>query len=162
MNESPAPTGWLGQLEEWALVFLVSLMLGVAACQIVLRTFFSSGWLWADPLLRHLVLWSGFVGAMSASRHNRHIQIDALLRLLPPAYARHLRWFSALFSAGVCALLAWIGIQFVLDERAYGLAAFLEVPSWYLQTIFPLTFAVMAWRFARQAVAVLRSPHALD
>lgn len=162
IEDQGPPQGWLGRIEDWFLTFLVSLMLVLAASQIVLRTFFSSGWLWADPLLRHLVLWAGFWGAMSASRNGRHIHIDALIRLLPAAYSRHLIWFNALFSACTCAFLAWIGLRFVLDEKAYGLSAFLDIPSWYAQTIFPLAFAVMAWRFARQAFESLRKKSDFD
>jgi C4-dicarboxylate transporter, DctQ subunit len=155
-DSNPQTKSWLTRLEEGFLVLLVSIMLVLAGGQILLRNVFSVTWLWTDPLIRHLVLWIGFLGAMLATRQDRHIHIDALLRIVPPPFPHLLRLLSLVFSAAVCALLAWIGLRFVLDERQYGMAAFLDIPSWYVQTVFPLAFSVMAWRFFRRAYQLLR------
>ena len=55
----------------------------LAVAQIVLREAFSTGFVWADELLKLLVLWLAMVGSVAASRDNRHIRIDALSHILP-------------------------------------------------------------------------------
>jgi len=46
------------KMEECALSLLLCAMILLSCLQIFLRQFFDSGLLWADPLLRHLVVWA--------------------------------------------------------------------------------------------------------
>ena len=55
--------------------------------QIILRNVFHSGLLWADPLMRHIVLWLGCLGAALATTSARHINIDVFSRALPAIMA---------------------------------------------------------------------------
>lgn len=146
------------RLEDASLVLLVGAMLLLACGQILLRNAFSVTLLWADPLIRHLVLWTGMLGAMVATREDKHIHIDALLRAVPSPWSDGLKALSLFFSAAVCVVLTRVSLRFIADERAYGMEGFLDIPSWILQLIFPLTFGAMALRFAfrggRQCLAL--------
>ena len=66
----------LHRIEDGILVAILCLMIGLAALQIVLRNFLGAGIVYADMLVRILVLWIGLVGAMVAARQNKHISID--------------------------------------------------------------------------------------
>ena len=63
-------------------------MVLLASSQVIMRNFLDSGFSWGDPLLRLLVLWLGLMGAMVATRLDRHITVDALLRVLTPGLQR--------------------------------------------------------------------------
>lgn len=139
------------RLEETALVILVGSMVVLAISQIILRNLFSVSLLWAEPLIRHLVLWSGFIGALIATRENKHIRIDAILRVCSPRTRLLLDGSSLLLSAAVCLLLTWVSIQFLRDERFFAIDTHLHLPAWQLQLIFPLTFGGMFLRFLHQA-----------
>jgi C4-dicarboxylate transporter, DctQ subunit len=139
------------RLEETALVILVGSMVVLAISQIILRNLFSVSLLWAEPLIRHLVLWSGFIGALIATRENKHIRIDAILRVCSPRIRLLLDGLSLLLSAAICLLLTWVSIQFLRDERSYPTDTLLHLPAWQLQLIFPLTFGGMFLRFLHQA-----------
>jgi len=143
------------RLEETALVILVGSMIVLAISQIILRNFFSVSLLWAEPLIRHLVLWSGFIGALIATRENKHIRIDAILRVCSPRTRLLLDGISLLLSAAICLLLTWISIQFLRDERSFSTDTLLHLPAWQLQLIFPLTFGGMFLRFLHQALSRL-------
>lgn len=127
-----------------ALMLVALVFLGCA--QILLRNAFHSGWLWADPLMRHIVLWLGALGAALASARMRHISVDALSRLLP-ASALPLR---RLIVYGVTALVAYAltvaTVRLVVDERGFGEVAFLGVRVWVLQLILPAAFAMITYR----------------
>lgn len=135
------------RLEETVLLLLMGSMIVLACSQIVLRNLFAITLLWAEPMIRHLVLWSGFIGALIATRADKHIKIDAAMRLFSPRQRDLLQGFTSLFSAVICLLLTWVSIRFFLDERAFGGSAFLAIPTWQLQLIFPLTFGAMSLRF---------------
>ena len=139
-------------LEEGLLVLLMGLIIALAFSQIILRNFLSYSIWWADPLIRHLVLWASFLGATIATRKNQHIKIDIIFRFISPRQQSLLNGFGRLFSALVCALLTWISIQFVIDEMEFITFAFGNTPTWILQTIFPFSFGVITLRFLYQAI----------
>src|SRR5690606_32189096 len=93
--------------EDALLVGVFLAMLLLAGAQIVMRNFFGTGLAWIDPLLRILVLWVGMLGAVVATREDRHINIDVLSRFAPPAVLPWLKRVVALATTMVCALLAW-------------------------------------------------------
>ena len=141
------PGCWLRKVEDGVLFLLMSALLLLSFSQIVSRNLFDHTILWADPLIRHLVLWASFVGAFIATREDKHIRIDALWRILPAPARCLTQAFTSLFAAGVCSILCWIAIRFVSDERAFGDLGFLDIPVWILQLIFPLALGLMALRF---------------
>lgn len=145
-------------VEDSVMIALVTLMILLAGAQIILRNLFDTGISWSDPLLRIMVLWVGLVGAMAATRERRHITIDVLSRFLPTRGKQVSGVITDLFSAVVCALLAWHSGNFVIEEYHGGAEAFAAVPAWACEAIMPLGFAVMALRFLLSMVDHLLHP----
>ena len=142
-------------LEDGVLVSLVATLVIIAVGQILARALLSLTFSWSEPLIRHLVLWVGFLGGMIATRQGKHLRIDIAVRLLSPGKAGIIERITALTSAVVCFLLTWISVQFVIDERAFATISFLGIPSWPLQLIFPFAFVVMGLRFLRESVDII-------
>lgn len=142
----------VNRAEDGILIVLLTGMIGFAIVQIILRNFFGTGITWADPLLRTLVLWVGLAGAMVATRLDNHIAINVFSRYLPPRTRHGARVVVDMFTAGVCALIAWHAARFVALERSYGTVAFGHVPSWVAELILPLAFAVIALRYSALAL----------
>ena len=157
--------GWLHNTEDFLLVVLVLAMVVFAVAQIALRNFFDSGVLWIDPILRLMMLWVALVGALVASRSNKHIAIDILYRLLPPFWRPWVQSFTFLFTAIVCGLVAYHSTRFVIDEYTYE-SVFPDIPSlptWPLQIIIPFAFFVISIRYLIQSLlqakaAVINKP----
>ncbi len=135
------------KLEDTILVFLMLAMISLAVFQIFLRNFFDAGIIWADPLVRVLVLWIGLIGAMAASRTDNHISIDVISRYLPLSVKKITSLLVYLFTAGVTALMAWHSYRFVSMERADGITAFAGVPAWVCEAIIPVAFAIISIRY---------------
>jgi len=135
------------RLEDGLLVLLLALMILIAGGQIVLRNFFDSGLVWADPLLRILVLWLALLGAIVASRSDNHISIDMLSRYLGPLLQALSRLITGFFTALVCGLVSYYGVSFVHMDFEAGTRAFAQVPAWLLELIIPLGFALIALRY---------------
>ena len=137
----------LAWLEEAFLCVLLSGMIILACVQIFLRFFLSSGFVWADPLLRYMVLWAGLFGAAVATKQGKHITIDIISHMLPEQYQSWLQALLNLFATGVCSILTYAAVIFVRDEAAYGGRALLDIPSWGLNLVFPLAFGIISFRF---------------
>ena len=134
---------------------LLAILLGglilFATAQIVLRVGFSRSMEWGDELVRLIVLWLALLGALAASRDNRHITMAALHRWLPPRVQRAAEVCADAFAAVFCAAFAWFGVAYVLDSRSFGDTVFGSVPAWWLQSLLPVVFALIAYRYVVRA-----------
>jgi TRAP-type C4-dicarboxylate transport system permease small subunit len=139
-------------LEDSLLILLLGSMIVLASGQIVLRNFFDFGFIWIDPLLRLLVLWTGLIGATVASRDNRHIRIDLLSRYLSKDTHLFIQSLVGLFTAFICAIIAWHGASWVLLDYQDNLLGFHDLPAWILESIIPLAFGLIALRYLIHSV----------
>jgi TRAP-type C4-dicarboxylate transport system permease small subunit len=160
---SGAQTSWWGRAERVARAIETALIVAIlgglivfASAQIVLRNFFSIGFAWGDGLARLAVLWLALLGALAASGARRHITMGAVTRWLPQRLQVVAGVSADVFAAGVSAVLAWYALVFVHESREFGDVLLGDVPAWWLQSIMPVAFALMACRFFAQAVARLK------
>ena len=138
-----AATGWL---EIGVLAAMLGALIFLGCAQILLRNAMNSGWLWADPLMRHLVLWLGALGAALASARMRHISVDALSRLLPPTLLPLRRFIVYGVTAFAAYALLVSTVRLIADEREFGEVAFLGIRTWVLQLVLPVAFGMITYR----------------
>ena len=143
--------GWLNKAEGALLIVFLIVMVLLAFAQVVLRNAFSAGFLWADILLRHLVLWIGFLGGALGISNKRHINIDAVTHFLPARTNSIVSIFTNLFAAVVCVWLSRAAIVFIKAEISSGSFVFGEIPSWYAELIIPIGFSLFVFHFVARA-----------
>jgi len=149
----------LERLEEAILLLLVAAMIVLACVQIVLRDVWGGGLSWADPLLRVMVLWTGLLGAVVATKMDKHISIDLASHLLPGGILRWLRVVRHVFATGVCVVLTWVAADFVFQEAGQGGGQEMAgLASWQLNLIFPLAFGGITLRFLLGCWQSVRAP----
>ncbi|MBE9516465.1 MAG: TRAP transporter small permease [Proteobacteria bacterium] len=154
-NQGSKPTGdtlariiaRLHLTEDTILVILITVMAGLAITQIFLRNFFHGGLVWAEPMLRAMVLWVAMFGAMVATRDDKHIRIDVLTHYLSASMRQWANVVTHGFSAIICLLVAWHSIRFVSMEAEQIVIAFGFVPTWVVASAIPIAFSVIAIRF---------------
>lgn len=134
-------------LENIILVSLLSGMMLLAVGQIVLREVFDTGIIWADELVRLVVLWLAMMGAMAACREDRHIRIDALSHLFSDNVISLIRIVVDLFAAGVCAVIAWHAYRYLQLEIEFEDTVLVNTPAWIAHVVIPIGFAVFSYRF---------------
>lgn len=134
-------------LETAALVTLLSAMMLLAVGQIVLREAFNTGFVWADELIKLMVLWLAMVGSIAAARENRHIRIDALSYVLPELGIRVIRILVDLFAALVCGVIAWQAWQYLQVEIEYQDTVLVDIPAWIAHSVMPAAFLLISFRF---------------
>ena len=142
----------LVKLVTWAenalLIAMLALMVLLAAAQILLRDFLDTSIYGADQLLRLLVLWVAFLGAVSASREGKHIHVDAIARWLPGRINAGVTALTDLFTLCVCLVLAWQSLRFIQSERESAEMVFGALPVWVAAIILPLAFTLIGLRYA--------------
>ena len=147
----PPPLARLINIVTWTenalLIGMLALMVGLAAAQILFRNFFDMSIFGADQMLRLLVLWVAFLGAIAASREGKHIHVDAIARWLPVRVKSGVVALTDLFTLSVCLVLAWQSLRFMQSARESGEMAFASLPVWVAELILPLGFTLIALRY---------------
>lgn len=169
---------WAGRTEDAILVIALLVMALIPVVELVGRTCFSIGIPGATEYVQHLTLWIGFLGAMLASREDKHLKIAAAVIWLPVRASRVVDCVGAFISAAVCAGLFGASLELVVAEApglppwtAQVIPDFIErwlnpfglfesgglttvggwIPIWVAEAIMPFGFAVMAVRFIFRA-----------
>ena len=145
----------LQKAEDSVLIGLLLLMVLIAVFQIFLRNLFDSGIRFGDELIRVLVLWISLMGAMVASRNNSHVNIDLISRYLPGPIKKISTVLVGFFTSFICAVMSYFSFNFVMMEKANGVIAFAGIPVWVCQSIIPVSFAVISFRYLLLSFATL-------
>ena len=156
---SPSLTGVLSRLDHFgrlmenvALVTMLSSMIVLAVGQIVLREVFETGIIWADELLKLMVLWLAMIGSIAACRDDRHIRIDALSHVLPQWLINMTRVLVDIFAAIVCAVVATHAWRYLQLEIEFEDQVLVDTPAWIAHVVIPVAFALISYRFVILAI----------
>jgi TRAP-type C4-dicarboxylate transport system permease small subunit len=144
---------WLHKIEDALLAILALALVLIAGAQIAARFFGAGGLLWADSLLKTLVLWLVMLGAMAAARTESHLGIDALTHALPLALKRASRALAFGFAGLISLLACFYGYQLVRFELESPSDVHGLLPSWLVLAIIPVAFFGIALRMFKSAVS---------
>lgn len=143
----------LDQISRYGLVGCLFTILGLAVLSIVLR-WLGSSLMWIEPLIRHLVFLSAFLGGSMATSKHVHIKVDLLTKLIELSRSKVIHWIHknlvTLFCFLVCLVLAKSGWDFYLVEKEFGAPGFLHIHSANLVAIIPFGMGLITLRFFNQ------------
>lgn len=150
MKKLVAKLDHFGRLaENSALVVLLGTMILLSVAQIANRQLFggSINLVWADSLIKLIVLWLAMVGSIAAARDGKHIRIDLITHLVSTEIARWSRVLVDVFAAAVCGFIGYQAWGLVMLEREWGDLGPGDVPVWVLHAIVPAAFFLISFRF---------------
>jgi TRAP-type C4-dicarboxylate transport system permease small subunit len=131
------------------LVINVFSMLLLSVISIVLR-WVGVSFLWVEPLVRHMVFATAFLGATLATATGRHIAIEILAKSLEASRKEKvlfiLNKFTSFVTIFALVWLAYSGYQFFKVEQEYGKPVFFGLHSSVLVGIIPVGFSLMLAR----------------
>ncbi len=136
---------------EDTLTVLALLLMGILpVLELTLRTFLQTGIPGTSGYVQNLTLWVGFLGAMIASREKRHLSLSTGM-VLPPRLQRVAPMVAATISTTVASGLVWASLQFVHVEMESPANIGGWLPIWTVESILPISFAIITLRFVVQA-----------
>ncbi len=142
----------LASIERTLLVAMLGVMVVLAFLQVILRSVFSLGFLWADPLLRFLVLWVGFIGAILATHEESHFGIEILSRFLSPRRLHAVKGFVGLFAGVVALLLTIASFQFLFEGIGAQELDLFNLPRRLYFAILPAAFGLISLHFVLKTI----------
>jgi C4-dicarboxylate transporter DctM subunit len=133
-----------------SLALLVMALLPIA--EIVSRRLFGRGIPASGPVVQHLTLWVGFLGAAIAAREGKLLALATGTFIPQGWWRRTADIVAAAFGACTAIVLAWGGWQMATIEREAGTNIGAGIPTWIAQIVLPISFAIIAvrlvWRSA--------------
>jgi C4-dicarboxylate transporter, DctQ subunit len=144
-------TRWADQLSALVCAFLITTTtLAVIVYQQGITI------VWLDDLLRMLLIWLVYLGAVSLCFHNDHITMDAVYLRMPPQVRRIVDIGVALLGIGLCGYVTKIGLDSMQREIAYGtLLSSGYLPAWPQSLSIPLCFGLMTIAYLSFLYSVL-------
>ncbi len=134
-------------IEDSFIVLLIIGIVVIALSQIVLRNLFDDGIIWAESLVRVMVLWIAMTGAMIATRKGKHLKIDVLSHFSKKNDLKKIEKINNAFAFVVCLVIFYNSLRYVQTEFEYSVSAVGIIPSWIISMIIPIAFGVMSIRF---------------
>ena len=129
---------WFQQSVKILLVISVLIMLFATLLNIAFR-WAEIAVLWIEPLVRHLVFFSAFLGGTLAAGSDQHIKIDLLSRALKSEKSKFiLDKMITLITLIAIGFLVFSGFGLSEVEFEYGKDSFLGIHSGYLVSIIPV------------------------
>ncbi len=148
------------------LFVIVFLMIGLSLISIIARLFSVTS-MWIDPLLRHLVFLSAFLGGVLAIGSDKHIKIDVLSKFIEykykdsPKFQSYYQFFTLIITLLIVYFLGKAGYDFFLTEKEYGQEVFLGLHSSTLTSIIPIGFFLILLRGIIKSWTLLKSEETL-
>lgn len=138
-------------LENTLAAAVLLAMVALPILEIAVRRLFGVGVPASGPLVQHLVLWVGFLGAAVAARDGKLLAL-ATGTFIPQG---SLRRGADVAAAGVAAaasiVLAWGGVEMVAAEREAATTIGAGIPTWIVQAVLPVSFGLIAIRLVWRA-----------
>ena len=136
---------YLVKIESVIAAASLLLLLVLSMVQVLARNIFDTGFSDLDVVMRYLILFVGFMGAVLAVERNTHIKIDVATAFLDTAFREKLIRPLFFLSALVCMMFCWYSIQYWLGEWEF--APVNEKWSVPFALIIPIGFGLLAFHF---------------
>jgi len=142
---------WATTIEDLTASLALLVMVLLPLIEIVVRKAFGRGIPASGPIVQHLTLWVGFLGAAIGARDGKLLALATGTLIPPGRWRRAADIIAAAFGACAATLLAWGGWQLVASEREVGSNIGAGIPTWIAQAVLPVAFAVIALRLVWRA-----------
>lgn len=138
-------------VEEWTVSLALLTMAVLPIVEILGRRFLGIGVPGSGPIVQHLTLWVGFLGAALAARDGKLLAL-ATGTFIPEGRTRQsANIVSAAVAAAVATVLAWGSVDLIRTERETGTIIGAGVPAWVAQLVLPIGFGLIAARLVWRA-----------
>ena len=128
----------------------------LVASELAVRQVGGTGVPGALPILQHLTLWLGFLGAAYAAREGKLLAIASSALFPAGAWRAAATIFAGIVGSAVSILLARAALEMVRLDREAGGEVALGIPIWVAELVLPLAFTVLALRLAWMASPLWR------
>ncbi len=124
---------------KWVLVISLAVMAILNFSNVLSRYVFHASLSFTEEITTNLFVYNTFIGAAIAARRGSHLGLTLISDKLNPKNQNHLKIIVAIVSAGLFAVLIYMGTGMVQAQIQYGQkTASLGIPEWWFGLAIPL------------------------
>ena len=134
-------------------------LIAVLFVSVISRYCLGHAFSWSEEVYSFIFLWVSYIGIVLAMENDSHLRIDTLLMYLSPSVRRVFDIINLVVVAIFCLVLAWLGLELVLetmDMEQYAITV--PVPIALVSTAIPLSFLAMSLYSLRNLIKLLKTP----
>ena len=146
----PAWVRWLCGIENSILIVCLFALIFLPLLERVMRGFFNTGIEGEAEFVLHFSLVIGMVGGAIAAREKRLLGISTIAHFLKGPWKIAADVFANSWAAVVTGVLGYAGYLFLLDERGAGNEIAYGVARWWIQSMLPIGFGLIAIRLSME------------
>ena len=132
--------------EDGVAAVALAAMVVLPLLEIILRRTIGAGIPAAGPIVQHLVLWVGFLGAAIAAREGKLLCLATGSFVPQGAPRRAAAIFTAAVASAAAIVLMFGAVDLIRSEREAGSSLGAGIPTWTAQLVLPVGFALIAAR----------------
>jgi tripartite ATP-independent transporter DctM subunit len=136
----------LARIEDAIASLALLVMVVLPLAEIVARRALGRGIPGSGPIVQHLTLWVGFLGAAIAARDGKLLALATGTFIPAGVWRRAADLLAAAFGAGSATVLGWGGWQMAMIEREAGTNIGAGIQAWVAQLVLPIAFLLIAAR----------------
>jgi C4-dicarboxylate transporter DctQ subunit len=115
---------------------------------VFMRYIFHNAIYWAEELVRYSMVWLIFIGGSQVAKHEGHITVDVVHRVVPPKIRIVLEYFVNIVAIVFCLVLAYFSYRQMMRVYISGqISPAMELPMWLPYLSIPVGSALMAIRY---------------
>lgn len=137
---------FLHGVESFFLVTALVVMMLLPVTEIFMRAGFGRSLSGNSIIVQHLVLAVGMIGGAIAARKGRLLSLSTLTTFLSGRWKDIAHTVSHGIATGITVFLCVGSLQFALSSRQLGKMVIYDVPTWIVQLIIPIAFALIVVR----------------
>jgi C4-dicarboxylate transporter DctQ subunit len=147
---------FLDRVEEVFMAVAIAFMTILTFIQVILRYVFDTGFVWSLEATTYAFAWMVLIGMSYCVRQRAHIAVDLVVDRLPPATRRMVALLAIALCVAYCLFMIYGGAIFVDRLMTLGNEARdVPLPRWFLTSILPVGFGLLAIRFLQVGWSLL-------
>ena len=138
-----------------AAALMLLIIVSFPLLEMLSRPLFGQGIPGSINFVRHATLWFGYLGAVVAAKKSRHISLG-ISSLLSGRGVKLAGIVANTLAVVTCLVLAKAAIDMAVAESSSEVLLGGLIPLWLAQTVMPLSFVLLAYRYSRQLMQLLK------
>lgn len=114
--------------------------------EVVARYFFTRPTSWAAELSQMCLIWGSLLAMASLLAQRKHIQVDAVVQLLPHGAVRWIDRLVLVIVGLFAVCVTWYGFDIFHESFSRGrtTGSLLDLPAWIVELAVPVGFALLS------------------
>jgi len=139
----------LNRTEEFFLVIMFAVMVGIIFVQVIMRYVFNHSLYWSEELGKFIFVWISWIGISIGERRNEHIKITMLVDKFPFRTAQVFNIISEIVVISICAITCYYATTLIVSQAGTHYAGIKISVAWgYLSVslgCFLMCLRCIAW-----------------